>query len=209
MEVNLRKTKWLVFGGYNNNKGNIKHFLQNLGPILDHYMPKFDNILILGDFNSELLETDMSEFCDIFNLKNLIKSPTCFKNPLNPSCIDLMLTNIYRSFQYSQTVETALSDHHKMTVTVLKSFFQKQPRICIKYRDYKYMDENLFRMGLKDKLNCVVASEMTYEIFESIFMEELDKHAHMKEKYVRANNTPFMTKVLSKAIMNRSRLTNK
>ena len=209
LEVNLRKTKWLVFGGYNNNTRNIKHFLQNLGPILDHYMPKFDNILLLGDFNSELVETDMSEFCDIFNLKNLVKSPTCFKNPLNPSCIDLMLTNRHRSFQYSQTIETGLSDHHRMTVTVLKSFFQKQPRISIKYRDYKYMDKALFQMGLKDKLNYMAATEMTYEIFESIFMEELDKHAPMKEKYVRANNAPFMTKVLSKAIMNRSRLRNK
>ena len=31
----------------------------------------------------------------------------------------------------------------------------------------------------------------------------------MKEKYVRANNAPFMSKVLSKAMMNRSRLRNR
>ena len=31
----------------------------------------------------------------------------------------------------------------------------------------------------------------------------------MKEKYVRANNAPFMNKALSKAIMIRSRLRNK
>ena len=40
-------------------------------------------------------------------------------------------------------------------------------------------------------------------------MEKLEKHAPMKKKIVRANNAPFMNKVLSKAVMNRSRLRNK
>ena len=40
-------------------------------------------------------------------------------------------------------------------------------------------------------------------------MEVLNKHAPMKLKYVRANNAPFMNKILSKAIMKRSRLRNK
>ena len=209
LEINLRKTKWLVFGGYNNNKQNIKNYLHDLGPILDHYMPKYDNFLLLGDFNSEIKESDMSEFCDIYNLKNLITGPTCFKNPLNPSSIDLILTNRPRSFQHSQTIETGLSDHHRMTVTVLKSFFQKQSPVCIKYRDYKCMDKDLFHIVLNQKLNCTESSKMTYEDFETIFIEELNKHAPMKEKYVRANNAPFMTKTLSKAIMTRSRLRNR
>ena len=40
-------------------------------------------------------------------------------------------------------------------------------------------------------------------------MNELNKNAKVKKKYVRANNAPFMTKKLSKAIMNRSRLKNR
>ncbi len=50
---------------------------------------------------------------------------------------------------------------------------------------------------------------ISYEIYESIFMEELNKQAPMKDKYVRANNAPFMNKILSKAFMNRTRLRNK
>ena len=38
LEVNLRKSKWLLFGGYNPNKSNIDTFLGDLGQILDHYM---------------------------------------------------------------------------------------------------------------------------------------------------------------------------
>ena len=36
-----------------------------------------------------------------------------------------------------------------------------------------------------------------------------NKHVQMKRKYVRANETPFMTKELHKAILKRSRLRNK
>ena len=188
LEINLRKTKWLVFGGYNNNKLNIDNFLGNLGPNLDHLMPKFDNFLLLGDFNSEIHEPSMSEFCDVYNLQDLITSPTCFKNVLNPSLIDLILTNKIRSFLNSQVIETGLSDHHKMTITVLRTFFQKQSPTCIKYRDYKRFDKALFYTELYEKLYSTNINCPNYELFESIFLDLLNKHVPMKEKYVRANN---------------------
>ena len=50
---------------------------------------------------------------------------------------------------------------------------------------------------------------MNYETFEKKFMEQLNEHAPMKERLVRANNAPFMNKALSKAVMHRSRLRNK
>ena len=39
--------------------------------------------------------------------------------------------------------------------------------------------------------------------------EVLDKHAPLKKKTLKANNSPFMTKQLRKMIMNRSRCKNK
>ena len=48
--------------------------------------------------------------------------------------------------------------------------------------------------------------DISYDTYESIFMMELNKLAPIKEKYVRANNAPYVNKTLSKAIMNRSRL---
>ena len=57
--------------------------------------------------------------------KRLKKGALCFKNPNNPSCIDLFLTNTMRSFQETQLFETGLSDFHKLVVTVLKSTFPK------------------------------------------------------------------------------------
>ena len=40
-------------------------------------------------------------------------------------------------------------------------------------------------------------------------MDILNNHAKVKMKYIRANNAPFMTRSLTKAIMNRSRLKNR
>ena len=67
----------------------------------------------------------MVDFCGIYNFKNLVKEPTCYKNSENPSSIDLILSNrlISRdSFQDTRVIETGLSDFHKLTATVLKVY---------------------------------------------------------------------------------------
>ena len=76
-EVNLKSKQWLVFGGYNPDKKTISAFLRQVGPILDSYMHRYDNFLLLGDFNSEVHEDAMIDFCETYNLSNLIKNPTC------------------------------------------------------------------------------------------------------------------------------------
>ena len=65
----------------------------------------------------------MKNFCDINCLKSLIKLPTCFKNPDNPTCIDLILTNRPILFQHNNYFETGLSDFHLLTVTEFKMEF--------------------------------------------------------------------------------------
>ena len=95
-----------------------------------------------------------------------------------------------------------------MTVTVMKYFVPKQSVKLINYRDYKHLDNNIFRYGLQPALS-VLDDDPDYNSFEITFMEKLNKHSPTKEKYVCANNAPFMNKVLSKAIMNRLHLRNR
>ena len=116
LEINLRKIKWLIMTGYNPKKENIPYFLEYFSQGIDKYICNYDNMLLIGDFNSEMFEKDMNEFCDLYNLKNLIREPTCYKNRNNPTCIDLMLTNREKHFQNSTTIESGLSDFHKMTI---------------------------------------------------------------------------------------------
>ena len=51
--------------------------------------------------------------------------------------IDLILTDVPRSFQITCVVETGLSDFHLITLIVMRKSFKKyQPKIII-YRSYK------------------------------------------------------------------------
>ena len=143
-EINFRKKKWLICASYSPHKSNISNHLHHLGKGLDNYIGNYDNILLLGDFNSEFSEPCLNDFCDIYNLKNLVKEPTCYKNPDNPSCIDLFLTNRPRTFQCTTTIETGISDFHKLVVTVLKTFYKKQRPKTIHYRVIRILRMAIF-----------------------------------------------------------------
>ena len=207
VEINLG---WLLCCSYNSKKSLISNHLKEIGNNLDLLSSKFDNYLLMGDFNSEPNEPAISDFCEIYNTKNIIKEKTCFKNPENPTCIDLILTNRPRSFQDSTVVETGLSDFHKMCVTVMKMYHCKQRPSVITYRKFKNVSNIEFMKDLEEHLT-------KFEHFDNIpsnlFKETvniiLEKHAPTKKKYVRANQARFITKTLSKEIIKRSRLRKK
>ena len=94
----------------------------------------------------------MQDFCSVYSLKNVVNKPTCFKNIVHPSCIDLIFTNKPRSFQNTSVMENRLSGFHILTVTVMKSKFEKQvPKVLI-YRNYKSFKNENFRSDLFYKL---------------------------------------------------------
>ena len=65
----------------------------------------------------------MKCFCDNYNLKSLIKQPTCYKNSDNPTCIGLMLTIAPPSFQSTSLLETGLSNFHLMTLAAMRKIY--------------------------------------------------------------------------------------
>ena len=70
----------------------IAEHLSIIGKNLDLLSTNYDQILLMGDFNAEPHDHFLIDFCDVYNLKNLLKVPACFKNPEKPTSIDLMLT---------------------------------------------------------------------------------------------------------------------
>ena len=70
-------------------------------------------------------ELSLNEFCQTYNLESIVNKPTCFKNPKIPSCIDLILTNKQKRFLKAQTVETGISDFHKMETIMIKSIIDR------------------------------------------------------------------------------------
>ena len=130
---------------YHPYKGNTKRHLSNISKGLHELNSKYGNILIISELTTEVSQHSLNEFCQSYNLESIVNKPTCFKNSKNPSCIDLIMTNKQERFLKSKTVETGLSDFHKMGVSVFKTSFKKQkPKIVI-YRDYKRVDNEKFR----------------------------------------------------------------
>ena len=100
-EINFRKRKWLLIGGYNPDKAKICSFLNCIESKLNELCLKYENIILMGDLNSEMSEERMKFFCNTYNFKCLVKEPTCFKSIDNPSCVDLILTNKSLCFQHN------------------------------------------------------------------------------------------------------------
>ena len=135
----------LLCCSYNPNFSQISFHLNELGKNLDTLTSKYDNTILLGDFNTEPADMAVSSFCEIYNLKNLIKDKTCFK----PSCIDLIITNRPKSFKNYMVIETGLSDFHKMCFTVMKMYHSKQKPSIIHYRKFKDFNNDAFIKDLK------------------------------------------------------------
>ena len=63
----------MVFCSFNSNKNKILPLLHIISNDVDDLSKKYDNIILLGDFNIEPKETNMSNFLNTYNLKNIIK----------------------------------------------------------------------------------------------------------------------------------------
>ena len=83
---------------------NIDTIFAELTVSLSKVVNKFDNLIVMGDFDIDITKEDCSgfdwleELCDmLFNLTNLVKSETCY-NKNHKSTIDLFFTNKPLSF---------------------------------------------------------------------------------------------------------------
>ena len=64
-------------------KNPFKSFYFELN-VRKHNFTTFENRILLGDFNSCMDDSPMIGFCETYKLRNLVKHPTCLKNPENP-----------------------------------------------------------------------------------------------------------------------------
>ena len=163
----------------------------------------------MGDFNANIFKTTLTSFCTLFKLKHLIKEPTCYKNPDNPSCIDLFWINYARSFHNTCVFETGISDFHKLVVTLLQSKFESLPPKIISYRTYKHFNEKKNKDLFLSYLNELEMSDLSVDVFKMIFLNILNSFARVRKKYFRANHSKFVNKDFNKAMMQRIKLRNK
>ena len=94
-----------------------------------------------------------------------------------------------------------------MVVSVFKTRLKKQKPKIVTYRDYKRYDPEKFRESLITYPG--TGKNISYDAFENLVLQTLDKMAPIKQKHIKGNRSPFMNKDIHKAIMTRTRLRNR
>ena len=109
------------------------------------------------------------------------------------------------------TVETGLSDFHKMTLTVMKVSYQKQKTNIVMYRNCEHFSNEAFMFDVKNSVIQMTSerNNLEFDQFKTALDKAFQRHASIKKRYVRANQAPFINKNLNKETMRRSRLRNK
>ena len=202
VEVNFRKSKWLLCGTYHPPSQSDQYYFHNIDKALDVYC-QYEKIMLVGDFNAQIGEKYFDDFLCHHELRSVNDRPTCY--PDKPSCIDFILTNSSLSFHKSDCLFTGLSDYHKLVLTVFKTTFSKSKPKEIIYRNFNEKDnEKDFNQELRGRLSPELVDN--YSSFENVFIDVLNRHASIKKKVITANQAPYVTKALRKAIMKRSQL---
>ena len=92
IEIHQSKRRQLFIGIYKPPSQSDNEFTNRLSLIIDYYSPKYENLILIGDFNLSIENQHLDALIQAYNLNNLINKPTCFQSN-TPTCIDLILTN--------------------------------------------------------------------------------------------------------------------
>ena len=89
-EFTISNSRWLCFSIYRPpDPGNRSIFFKELSELLSKAILKYQNVIIMGDFNIDLkikgfAFNKLYQFCNLFNLTNSIKKQ---RSPISPSSI--------------------------------------------------------------------------------------------------------------------------
>lgn len=109
--------------------------------------------ILLGDFIVETENKKRKDSRENYYLKRHIMQLTCYKNPNNLTCIDLILTNISRNINSIAVIGTGLSDFHLLSLISYEKIHLEISSQNFQLRSYRNFSDEEFRKNLKQK-NC-------------------------------------------------------
>ena len=111
----------------------------------------------------------------------------------NPSFICDIITDMISFFVKYCTVETGISDYHKLVMSICKPTLAKGKSKKFFHCYYQNFDCELFEQALTDGVSL--------KSFKTTFRFYLEKFASLKLKYSRYSNNPFMDRFFRKTII--------
>ena len=205
VEIITNGVKWLLFNVYKQPTVTNAHFKTCMENILTRCTAEGVNFVICGDMNVNMLQPNncLSNIFDVYGVKNVIKSATCFKGKV-PTMIDLVITNVSKSLKDVKCIECDLSDFHKMVCFSTKLKVPVKKKRHIMYRSYKRFDEDAYVNDLSNVPYhvCDIFDDVddAYWFYETLTKQVIEEHAPLKKKVIKNNQAPYMNGPLRKAI---------
>jgi hypothetical protein len=156
IEVTLTSKKILVACLYRNPRISNADFENDISTLVEKIIVSYDRYLLIGDLNFDMTDNGsgqpLTDLCHLYDLHNVILSPTCFKTNRG-SLIDVALVPDRRTIQTSGVIDTGLSDYHRLIYVVTKAHAPRHVTRTIKYRSFKTLDNAKYLQDLQT-LSC-------------------------------------------------------
>ena len=179
---------------------------QALESMINMCLIEAKSVIIIGDLNINfrIPANELSDICDTFDLKQIVKNPTCFKSIENPSLLDIILTNCPKSLISAINMPLGISDFHNYISSATRiNRPTNEPKIIF-YRSFKKFSEDRYKKDLEDAPFHVsqvfedVDDQMWYH--NTLLNTIVDKNAPKKQKRITFKPLPYMNDNLRKAI---------
>ena len=213
LEITAGASKSIITCVYKNPK--VKHdvFKTSLTLLADKILQMSSDFILIGDMNCcPNKSAIISDVCELFDLQNLIKEPTCHKGP-TPTILDVILVSNPRRYGGTLNCPCPLSDFHNVIAAATKRFAPSQQPRQISYRSYKNFNDEAFISDI------IHAPFQVCDIFDdvedmswytsSLLGGIIDAHAPMRTKTIKAQSVPYMNSQLRKALYARNVARNK
>ena len=215
LRVNIKKV--LIIGiVYRKPSGDINEFINDMSIVLEKIKIDKHSIVILGDFNINLLARDEKSFAlismmECYGVHQLITMPTRVTKS-SKSLIDHIYTNIDGNTLQAGCIEVDVSDHFPVYVLFDKLNIHASQHKKILRRNFKHFQAQLFRYDLmntnwEDVYKCDNPNE-AYRNFVGIFNSVCEKHAPLQLSCIkdkRAKN-PWITPSIKTQIRKKHKL---
>ena len=217
LDVVINNRKWAIIGIYRPPSMDNTLFTNLFTKGMDLITTKFDNLLVLGDLNYDLLDrtkgSTLLDMCDIFDFKSIIKSATCFMKNCQPSLVDVILTNQPRLCFGALNFGCGISDWHNMIGVAVRGTAVRDQKQKTKYRSFKNFDPKEFNDDVgRIPFHAAYVFDDVDDIYwahERLLTDIVDKHAPIKERVVKSKRPAFMNGDLRRAIYKKRMLFNK
>ena len=206
IEHYLNKSKCFVICIYKPPATNVSYLKSAIDVMCSKCLLEGQFLNLLGDFNVNFMDNShvLTDIMDVYSLKNLIDGATCFKNSVNPTSLDVFLTNNAKKFCGSFNLNVGLSDFHNIIGAATKSHVPRNVERTVSYRSYKYFNERDYVQSLQNIpfSICDIFDDIDDRVwvYNKLLEDTIEQHAPKKTRKIRGKSAPYMNDRLRRAI---------